>query len=87
MERIAAAALITFALAGCGVRAKVDARHDMQASKIAYKQCLLAHPKPEDVGACDSALSAFEVDASTYRTFSAGSRPGYASSMDINDDH
>jgi hypothetical protein len=37
-------------LSGCGIAAKVTARNDMEASKVAYKACLAQHG--QDVAAC-----------------------------------
>lgn len=83
MERLIAATLVPLMLAGCGVVSKVDARRDMQASKAAYKACLLAHPRPEDFQECGAAKAAYEIDADSYAAFSAGIRPG--SVLTIND--
>jgi hypothetical protein len=49
-------------LAGCVVGAE-NARHDMEASKVAYKACLAAGG-PE---ACEGQRRAYEADLSTYR--------------------
>jgi hypothetical protein len=53
------------ALAGCGVAAKVNARHDMESSKVAYKGCLAEHG--QDAAACDGLRQAYEADLSAYR--------------------
>jgi len=42
------ATLLLVGVAGCGIAAKIDARKDMAASKIAYKTCLVQHS--QDVG-------------------------------------
>jgi hypothetical protein len=62
------------ALGGCGVAAKVNARHDMEASKVAYKACLAQYG--QDLMACDGPRQAYETDLSAYRTTSAGLRTG-----------
>jgi hypothetical protein len=62
------------ALAGCGVAAKVNARHDMESSKVAYKACLAEHG--QDAAACDGSRQAYEADLSAYRATSAAIRPG-----------
>ena len=59
-------------LAGCGVAAKVNARHDMEASKVAYKACLAEHR--QDVPACDGLRRAYEADLSAYQATSAALR-------------
>jgi hypothetical protein len=63
-------------LSGCGIAAKVNARHDMEASKAAYKACL-ATSGPE---ACEGQHLAYEADLSAYRAtpklvIGAGSAP------------
>lgn len=63
-------------LNGCGVVAKVNARQDMEASKVSYKACLLQHPQ-DYIGSCEAARISYEVDAGAYRSMSAGIRPGY----------
>jgi hypothetical protein len=62
------------ALAGCGVAAKVNARQDMEASKVAYKAYLAQHP--QDATACEGPRHAYEADLAAYRATSAGVRPG-----------
>jgi len=50
-------------LSGCGIAARVNARHDMEASKAAYKACL-ATSGPE---LCEAQRLAYEADLSAYR--------------------
>ena len=64
------------ALGGCGVAAKVNARHDMEASKVAYKACLAE--RGQDAAACDGLRQAYEADLSAYRATSAAIRPVYS---------
>jgi hypothetical protein len=61
------------ALAGCGVAAKVNARHDMEAAKVAYQACLAQHG--QDVAACDALREAYEADLLAYQATSAAVRP------------
>jgi len=65
-------------LSGCGIAAKVNARHDMEASKVAYRACLAQHG--QDAAVCDGLRQAYEADLSAYRATSAALRPasGYA---------
>ena len=65
---------VVAALAGYGVAAKVNARHDMEASKVAYKACLAQYG--QNVTACDGPRQAYEADLSAYRATSAGLRSG-----------
>jgi hypothetical protein len=62
------------ALAGCGVAAKVNARHDMEASKVAYKACLAEHGQ-DAAAPCDGLRQAYEADLSAYRATLAAIRP------------
>jgi len=66
--RIASALVV---LSGCVVGAE-NARHDMDASKAAYKACLVAGG-PE---ACEGKRQAYEADLSAYQATSAGLRSG-----------
>jgi hypothetical protein len=64
-----------FVLCGCVIGAE-NARHDMEASKAAYKSCLVAR-EPE---ACEGLRQAYEADLSAYRAtpqlvIGAGSPP------------
>jgi len=52
--------IVTFSLTGCGIAAKVNARNDMEQSKVAYKACLAEHP--QDVSFCKGAKAAYEAD-------------------------
>jgi hypothetical protein len=68
------------ALSGCVVGAE-NARHDMEASKAAYKACLAARG-PE---ACEGQRQAYEADISAYRAtpkfvIGAGSPPPLSAS-------
>jgi len=55
-------------LGGCTF---VNARRDMEQSKIAYKACLSEHPG--DLAACNSQRAAFEADVAAYETISKAS--------------
>jgi hypothetical protein len=68
-------------LSGCGVAAKVNARQDMEASKVAYKACLAQHE--QDAAACDGLRRAYEADLSAYRATSAAIRPGPVDSYGV----
>src|SRR5882724_8026928 len=59
-------------LAGCGIAAKVNARHDMEASKVAYKACLAQ--RGQDVAVCDARRRAYETDLSAFQATSAALR-------------
>jgi hypothetical protein len=61
-------------LTGCAVAAKVNARHDMEASKAAYKAFLDQHGR--DLAACEGLRQTYEADLSAYRATSAATRPG-----------
>ena len=59
MKRLFIVPVLAVLLSGCGVAAKVNARHDMEASKVAYKECLAQHV--EDAAACDGLRQAYEA--------------------------
>jgi hypothetical protein len=59
-------------LSGCGIAAKVNARQDMAASKVAYKACLAQYHK--DTAACDGLRRSYEADLSAYQATSAALR-------------
>jgi len=61
---IAALGLLT----GCGVAAKVEARHEYQQSLADYKQCLRTRPVPE----CEGLRRAVNADERAYNSMSAG---------------
>lgn len=60
----------------CGIAAKVNARNDMEASKVAYKTCLAQNP--QGISGCEAAHEAYEADLAAYRATSAGIRSGAA---------
>ena len=63
--RTAVAVILLGALVtGCGTIAKVQARHDMQASKARYKACL--EQSPQTPANCESARLLYEVDLRAY---------------------
>ena len=74
MKRLFIVPVLAVLLSGCGVAAKVNARHDMEASKVAYKACLAE--RGQDAAACDGLRQAYEADLSAYRATSAAIRPG-----------
>lgn len=43
----------------------IDARHEMEHSKTAYKQCLEEHP--DDPDKCEALRRAYEADLKAYR--------------------
>ena len=65
---------------GCGVASKVNARNDMEASKMAYKRCL--EQNPNDPSKCEALRRAYEADMQAYRETSKGIRPGHVISID-----
>jgi hypothetical protein len=60
-------------LAGCGIAAKVNARHDLEVSKVAYKACLAQHG--QDVAGCSGPRQAYEADVAAFRATAAAIRP------------
>jgi hypothetical protein len=60
-------------LTGCGIAARVNARHDMEASKAAYKACLVENS--QNVSACGGWRRAYEADLSGYQATAAATRP------------
>jgi hypothetical protein len=60
MKRLFIVPVLAVLLSGCGVAAKVNARHDMEASKVAYKACLAE--RGQDAAACDGLRQAYEAD-------------------------
>ena len=69
------------ALSGCGIEAKIDARNDMQQSKLNYKNCLANNPS--DPKACESTRLAYEADIRAYKAMSAGIQPGLNSTLNV----
>ena len=65
MKRLFIVPVLAVLLSGCGVAAKVNARHDMEASKVAYKACLAE--RGQDAAACDGLRQAYEADLLAYR--------------------
>lgn len=61
-------------LSGCAIAAKVNARHDMETSKVAYQACLVENT--QNVAACDGWRSAYEADLYAYQATAAATRPG-----------
>jgi hypothetical protein len=59
-----------FALAGCGIAARVDARAEYQKSVADYRACLDAHPW--ELKACDGNRLAMEAEERAYNNLSAG---------------
>ena len=77
----AIALLGCFALGGCGVSARVDARNDYQASAAQYKSCLASNPAiPQN---CEGPRLAMETDERRYNNLSAGLNPGSQSSTNL----
>jgi hypothetical protein len=75
LKRLLIAPALAVLLSGCVVGGE-SARHDLEASKAAYKACLAAQ-KPE---ACEGPRRAYEADLSNYRAtpkivIGAGSPP------------
>jgi hypothetical protein len=62
LKRLLIAPALAVLLSGCVVGGE-SARHDLEASKAAYKACLAAQ-KPE---ACEGPRRAYEADLSAYR--------------------
>jgi hypothetical protein len=73
--------LSILALSGCGIGAKIDARNDMQQSKLNYKNCLANNPSGPK--ACESTRLAYEADIRAYKTLSAGMQPGLNSTLNV----
>ena len=85
MNRLLSVAVIicaTITNSGCGVVAKVNARHDMEQSKAAYKACLQAHPS--DVSACEGCRLSYDADMKAYRATSAGIQSGRNNTVNVN---
>ena len=72
---------LCFALGGCGLAARVDARNDYQASATNYKSCLTANPANPQ--ACEGLRLAMETDERKYNNLSAGLNPGSQSSTNL----
>jgi hypothetical protein len=72
----------SFALAGCGEVAKVDARTEYQKSVADYHACLDANPK--DVHACDDKRLAMEVEERAANNLSAGGAQDGNTAANIN---
>lgn len=68
-----------FALGGCAVVARNDARTDYQASTVQYKTCLASSPP----ASCEGARLAMEADERKFTNLSAGLNPGSQSSANV----
>ncbi|MCF8495783.1 MAG: hypothetical protein K9G62_03850 [Alphaproteobacteria bacterium] len=55
-------------LSGCGAASIMNARSDMEQSKVNYKNCLAQHPK--DINSCNGAKAAYEADMEAFKTTS-----------------
>ena len=73
MKQLIIVGAMAVLLSGCGVSAKVNARHDMEGSKVGYKSCLAQYG--QDVTACDGPRQAYETDLSAYQATAAATRP------------
>jgi hypothetical protein len=73
VKRLLIVPALAVLLSGCGIAAKVNARQDMAASKVAYKACLAQHGP--DVAACDGPRRAYEADLAAFQATSAAIRP------------
>ena len=71
---------LVFAVSGCGVAAKVQARDEMMQSRQEYTDCLRAHSAEPQT--CAGLKEAYQADLQAYRATSAGIRPGYSLSVD-----
>jgi len=72
VKRLLIVPALAVLLSGCGIAAKVNARQDMEASKVAYKACLVQHG--QDATACDGLRRAYDADLSAYQATSAALR-------------
>ena len=72
-QLVVLATLPTF-LGGCGIAAKVNARNDMEASKVAYKSCLSQNI--HNVSACEAQRLEYNADLKAFWATSAGIRSG-----------
>ena len=73
--------LSVLALSGCGIAAKIDARNDMQQSKLDYKNCLANNPS--NPKACEATRLAYEADLKSYKVMSAGILPGQNNTLNV----
>jgi hypothetical protein len=73
--------LSVLALTGCGIGAKIEARNDMQQSKLNYKNCLTNNPS--DPKTCETTKLAYEADIRAYKTLSAGIQPGLNNTLNV----
>lgn len=70
-----------FALGGCGIAARMDARTDYQSSTAQYKACLASNPAaPQN---CEGLRLAMEADERKYNNLSAGLNPGSQSTANL----
>jgi hypothetical protein len=70
------------ALTGCGIAAKVEARHNMQSSLAAYRACLQQHSQAPEY--CEGPRLAYEADMEAYRATSAGVMLGRNDTINVN---
>ena len=72
------AIILTFS--ACGVAAKIDARNDLEQSKIAYKQCLNENSNATDK--CAAQKEVYRTDLQAYEALSRGIRNGPSISVE-----
>jgi hypothetical protein len=77
---VALALVGVFAVSGCGIAAKVQARDDMMQAKDEYTACLRANSSEPQK--CAGLKEAYQADLQAYRATAAGIRPGYSVSVD-----
>ena len=78
------AIILTFSACGVaaknGVAAKIDARNDLEQSKIAYKQCLNENSNATDK--CAAQKEVYRTDLQAYEALSRGIRNGPSISVE-----
>jgi hypothetical protein len=61
---------LALSLSACALQAKMNALDQMNASKAAYKTCLMANPSK--VSACQAEQLSYEADLKAYEATASG---------------
>ena len=70
MNRICLLLAAAVTLSACGLAVRMEAHHDMEGSKAAYKSCLAENPGK--ISTCDALRLSYEADLKAYQATAGG---------------
>jgi hypothetical protein len=70
MNRICLLLAAVVTLSACGLAVRMEAHHDMEGSKAAYKSC--SAENPGKISTCDSLRLSYEADLKAYQATAGG---------------